>query len=56
MDFRTLQASGAEGPVGYPDENLDVIQALEYHLRNISMATEILDWLRFTYGFENWYP
>jgi hypothetical protein len=24
-----------------------------YHLRNRSMATEILDWLRFTYGFEN---
>lgn len=44
MDFRTLQASGAEGPVGYPDENLDVIQALEYHLENnISIvATEIL--------------
>jgi hypothetical protein len=24
-----------------------------HHLRNISMAAEILDWLRFTYGFEN---
>jgi hypothetical protein len=28
----------------------------EYHLRNISMATEILDCLRFTYVFESWYP
>jgi hypothetical protein len=24
-----------------------------YQLRNISMAIEILDWLRFTYVFEN---
>jgi hypothetical protein len=30
---------------------------LRYHLRSISMATEIiLDWLRFTYGFESWHP
>jgi hypothetical protein len=27
-----------------------------YHLRDISMATEILDWLRFTYVLESWYP
>jgi hypothetical protein len=26
------------------------------HLRDIRMATEILDRLRFTYVFENWYP
>eukprot|EP01047_Picozoa_sp_COSAG01_P023684 COSAG01_NODE_1441_length_10293_cov_4.232392_8_plen_66_part_00 len=25
-------------------------------LRNISPAAEILNWLRFTYGFENWCP
>jgi hypothetical protein len=29
---------------------------LQYHLRNINMATEIMDWLRFTYVFEGWYP
>jgi hypothetical protein len=28
----------------------------EYHLYDISMATEIMDWLRFTYVFESWYP
>jgi hypothetical protein len=27
-----------------------------YHLRDVSMATEILDWLRVTYVFESWYP
>jgi hypothetical protein len=27
-----------------------------YHLRVISMASEILDWLRITYVFESWYP
>jgi hypothetical protein len=26
------------------------------HLRDTRMATEILDRLRFTYVFENWYP
>jgi hypothetical protein len=26
---------------------------VQYHLRSISMATEILDGLRFTYVFEN---
>jgi hypothetical protein len=29
---------------------------MKYHLQNISVATQILDWLRFTYVFENWYP
>jgi hypothetical protein len=27
-----------------------------YYLHDISMATEIMDWLRFTYVFEHWYP
>jgi hypothetical protein len=27
-----------------------------YYLRGISMATEILDGLSFTYIFESWYP
>ena len=30
VDFRTLQAAGGTGPVGYPDENGDVVQALEW--------------------------
>jgi threonine dehydratase len=33
------------------------VTEFSYHLRNISMATEIiLDWLRITYVFESWYP
>jgi hypothetical protein len=29
---------------------------LRYHLHDVSMATEILDWLRITYVFESWCP
>jgi hypothetical protein len=38
---------------------VDAAQAVlggAYHHRNIRMATEIMDRLRFTYVFENWYP
>jgi hypothetical protein len=38
-------------------QTLDGEWLRRYHLRHISsMATEIMDRLRFTYVFENWYP
>jgi hypothetical protein len=34
----------------------DDLRITPYRLRHISMAIEILAWLRFTYIFEKWYP
>eukprot|EP01047_Picozoa_sp_COSAG01_P024325 COSAG01_NODE_1501_length_10094_cov_5.987113_3_plen_112_part_00 len=54
---RILAKQGPQSDAAAAEEALEAAcrsaQECQYHLRDISMATEILDWLRIAYVFES---